>query len=424
MNRRSVAKLGLVAFAVGTVAFSPGLARKAEEASAGGYKLTKSVQSSIAQAQEALQRGDALTALSQIQNAEARIRTEDDRYVTNLVKYNAAVQAGRTVMANEAIAALVAANRAPPAEMASLLAAQGKAARLVDRKRAEAIFTQAAQMNPGDGDILAMLAGSQAENGKPAQAVETMARAIAAKKAAGQPAPEAWYARAVAIANDGKLVEQTSDAAQALVSAYPSADNWHDAVTLSRMLVADPGTRLDLHRLARATGALKGESEYLDYAAAATAAGFAGEAKAVLAEGVQRNMLGSAAAPAKGKGKGKDKGKAPAGVAKSALAGLAKTARASSTGKAAMSAADAALSYEDYVLAAELYRLALTKGGVDAAAANTRLGIALARSGDKSGAAQALAQVTGPRAAAAKLWSAWVGQPGSLAQASAPAVSP
>ena len=86
-----------------------------------------------------------------------------------------------------------------------------------------------------------------------------------------------------------------------------------------------------------------------------------------------------------------------------------------------MTAADAALSFGDYAQAAELYRLALSKGGVDTATANTRLGIALARSGDKVGAAQVLAQVTGPRAAAAKLWTAYTGQQGSLAQATPPA---
>ena len=420
MNGRSIAKLSLVALVLtATVGISPALAKKAEETAVGGYKLTRSVQSSIAQAQDALQAGDAITALAQIQNAEARIRTEDDRYVTNMVKYNAAVQAGRTVMANEAIAALVAANRVPPADMAKLLVAQGKAVRLVDHRRAETIFAQAARMKPDDGDILVMLAGSQAENGKPAEAVATMARAIAAKKAAGQAAPESWYTRAVAIANDGKLVDQTSDAAQALVTAYPSAENWHDAVTLSRMLVTDTGTKLDLLRLARATGGLRGESEYLDYAAAATAAGYAGEAKAVLAEGAQRNILDKTATPPKAKGKAP--AKAPATVAQSALPGLVKQAKASATGKAAMTAADAALSFGDYAQAAELYRLALSKGGVDTATANTRLGIALARSGDKVGAAQVLAQVTGPRAAAAKLWTAYTGQQGSLAQATPPA---
>jgi hypothetical protein len=422
MNGRSVAKLSLMALVLGAaLGVSPALARTTEAASS-GFKLTRSVQSSIAQAQDALQAGDAATALSQIQNAEARARTEDDRYVTNMVKYNAAVQAGRTVTANEAIAALVAANRAPPAEMAGLLAAQGKAVRLVDHRRAETIFAQAAQMKPDDGDILAMLAGSQAENGKPAEAVATMARAVAAKKAAGQSAPESWYARAVAIAYDGKLTDQLADAAQGWVAAYPTSDNWHDAVVLSRMLATDAGTRLDLQRLARATGALKGEAEYLDYASAATAAGYSGEAKAVLAEGVQRNILDKTASPARAKGA---KGKAaPAGVPQTALAGLAKQARASATGKAAMTAADASLSYGEYAQAAELYRLALTKGGVDAATANTRLGIALARAGDKAAAAQVLAQVTGPRAAAAKLWTAYVGEQGSLAQAAPATVSP
>ena len=52
--------------------------------------------------------------------------------------------------------ATLSAGSVPPAEMAKLLAAQGKAVRLVDHRRAETIFAQAAQMKPDDGDILAM----------------------------------------------------------------------------------------------------------------------------------------------------------------------------------------------------------------------------------------------------------------------------
>ena len=54
------------------------------------------------------------------------------------------------------------------------------------------------------------------------------------------------------------------------------------------------------------------------------------------------------------------------------------------------------------------YRLALQKGGIDANTANTRLGIALARSGDKAGAQAALAAVTGPRAPIAHYWVIWL----------------
>jgi Flp pilus assembly protein TadD len=65
---------------------------------------------------------------------------------------------------------------------------------------------------------------------------------------------------------------------------------------------------------------------------------------------------------------------------------------------------DAYLGYGEWAKAAELYRAALTKSGVDASLTNLRLGIALARSGDKAGATAAFNAVTGTRADIAKYW--------------------
>jgi hypothetical protein len=45
---------------------------------------------------------------------------------------------------------------------------------------------------------------------------------------------------------------------------------------------------------------------------------------------------------------------------------------------------------------------------VDANVVNTRLGIALAASGDRTGAEAAFKTVTGPRAELANLWVAWL----------------
>ena len=71
--------------------------------------------------------------------------------------------------------------------------------------------------------------------------------------------------------------------------------------------------------------------------------------------------------------------------------------------------AEAYLSQGNYAKAAELYRTALSKGGVNADEVNTRLGIALANGGDKAGAQAAFAAVKGqPRADIAALWTTWI----------------
>ncbi|CAM5290767.1 Tetratricopeptide (TPR) repeat protein OS=Sphingobium scionense OX=1404341 GN=GGQ90_000723 PE=4 SV=1 [Sphingobium scionense] len=89
---------------------------------------------------------------------------------------------------------------------------------------------------------------------------------------------------------------------------------------------------------------------------------------------------------------------------------LAKKAATASDGKAALNAADGYFSLGQYPQAVEQYRLALSKGSIDADRANARLGIALARSGDLPGAKTTLAQVTSGSnwSNVAGFWSVWV----------------
>jgi TolA-binding protein len=64
--------------------------------------------------------------------------------------------------------------------------------------------------------------------------------------------------------------------------------------------------------------------------------------------------------------------------------------------------------YGDYQKSAELFRAALGKQGVDKDLANLRLGMALARAGDKAGATAALNAAGGAQAEVAKLWLTYV----------------
>src|SRR3546814_14288362 len=53
----------------------------------------------------------------------------------------------------------------------------------------------------------------------------------------------------------------------------------------------DDQATLDLMRLMRAAGAMKGEADYLEYANSAYMKGLPGEAKAVIDEGIAKKML-------------------------------------------------------------------------------------------------------------------------------------
>jgi predicted Zn-dependent protease len=95
---------------------------------------------------------------------------------------------------------------------------------------------------------------------------------------------------------------------------------------------------------------------------------------------------------------------------KAALPGLEKEIKANP--KIALVTGDAYYGYADYAKAAGLYRQAIGAANVDQATANLRLGMALAKSGDKAGATKALQSVTGgPREALAKYWLLYLNQP-------------
>ena len=77
-----------------------------------------------------------------------------------------------------------------------------------------------------------------------------------------------------------------------------------------------------------------------------------------------------------------------------------------------MEAGDTLYGLGAFAEAAPLFKAAVAKGGVDANLANLRLGMALARAGDKAGAAAALNAVAGPQANVAKYWLIWVNSQG------------
>src|SRR3546814_5630515 len=99
-----------------------------------------------------------------------------------------------------------------------------------------------------------------------------------AKKATNEAVPETWYKRMLAIAYDAKRMDLAVTASLDLVSAYPSADNWRDSLIIFRDTgKLDDQATLDLMRLMRAAGAMKGEADYYEYANSAYMKGLPGE---------------------------------------------------------------------------------------------------------------------------------------------------
>ncbi len=406
-----ISRLALAALlalgAGGALTVAPAVAKEKAPKAAPGPKLTKAVQASLAEAQKLQQAGDNAAALVKIQAAEAAKVTDDDAYYINAIKLNVAIGLKDNAMIEQALEGALASGKLPAEEQPKYLRNLGALAmQRNDYPKALQQYERLAQVTPNDPEVIVSLAELYQRNKQTPQAISTLNKAIAAKKAAGQPVPEAWYRRQLAIAYEGKLAGETAAASAALVGAYPNAVNWRDALVIFREGKMDDQTTLDAMRLARATNALNGERDYGAYAELALQLGLSAEAKSVFDEGVAKKML----TPGPSKAYLKDLQTVIGSkmtTNRADTASLEKDARGpKGTGKLAAAAGDGYLAVGDYAKALSLYQLALDKKVADVDAVNTRRGIAFAKSGQKAEAEAAFKAVggSGPRAQLAQLW--------------------
>jgi tetratricopeptide (TPR) repeat protein len=250
---------------------------------------------------------------------------------------------------------------------------------------------------------------------KPAEAVQLVTRAIDIKRAAGQAVDESWYKYALKLAFDGRrdpaLRQASQKLSRELVSAFPTKENWRDALLIYRDTNSlDPAADLDVLRFMRASGALAGERDWYDLVDGLYKAGNFAEAKAVLDDGAAKRMI--------------DPRKAAfaelirltnARMAgdRASLAAEESKALAGANGSMALKIGDALYGYGDHAKAIALYRAALAKGGVDSNLVNTRLAMALLASGDRAGAEAAFRSLTGTRGDLGAFWLAWLARSGA-----------
>lgn len=235
--------------------------------------------------------------------------------------------------------------------------------------------------------------------------------AVEKQAASGQPVEGAWYSRGFRMSVLASSPDQAYWSGHAL-KAGGQPENWRLALRgfqdTHKTMTRDEN--LDVLRLMAASGSLQDAYSYGEYADAALKGGLFGEVKAVIDQGrssgrLQPSQLADVYKIASD-GIPADRSSLPASESSSAKA---------ANGKIAASTASAYLGYGDYAKAATLYRLALQKGGVNADEVNTRLGIALARSGDTAGAKAAFGAVTTPgtRKDIANFWTTWLDSKGA-----------
>ena len=402
LHSTSIALALALGAATASVVIAP--AAIAAKPKAPNIKMSDGVRNAIIASQNAQKSNDLATAQAKVNEAKAAIQTDDDRYVVGSQQYDLGKAANDAKLQEEGIGNMLQSGKVPAENQGQYYTAYGQLAYSNnDFANAENALQQAIQRSPADTQIYALLAETKFKLNKPAEAVGLIQQAADKGDAAGQPIPKDWFGRGLAIGMQAKQAAPVAKLSVSWLKDYPERTNWRDALVIYRDLhPADPELDLDIMRLQRAAGALKGERDYAEYAEA-TYLKFPGEAKGVVDEGVAAGAINLAQSRSL-----KELSTIAGGKVAADKASLKKSAP---TGRTALGIADAYASYGDYASAIEMYDKAASLGGVDANMVNLRKGAALAKSGQKDAAKQVLAQVTGPRADLAQFWMVFIDHP-------------
>lgn len=429
MRLMSALALGLLVSVSGAALITePAFAAKKEEAPA--LKPSPNFVKAYQEADKALKANDAAAAQAKVAEAEAAASNEDDKYLLGSLKLNLGIVAKDQKIQRSGLEQILASGKASPTDTARFSFFVGQFA-LQDKDYDGAIqrLTTATTGGYPGPDAELMLAeayfgkstaGGNVVNNQLTPAGKQIANdglthlkaAVEKQKAAGQPVDPSWTARGFRMASLTGSPDAAYWSASALKGGGPDAgENWRIALRSfqDNHKQMTPAENLDVLRLMAATGALTDAYSYQEYADGAQKSGLFGEAKSVIDQGrsagrLQPTQLQDVYQIASG-GIAADRASLPASEASAAKA---------ANGKIAVSTANAYLGYGDYAKAVTLYRLGLEKGGVNADEVNTRLGIALAKSGDTAGAKAAFGAVTtGVRKEIAGLWNTYLDSKGA-----------
>lgn len=423
---KSVSTLALTALlatgVTGAALTAPAAAQKKKEAPK-GPSISAKVALAAKAAQDALNANNPAVAEPLVAAFEAVAASDFEKYVAARFRYSVEDQKIRAAQAANPRAAQdqsglaraldgLIANPATPAEdKPKFLVARGEMAYNAKQYPvALDYFAQARAAGYTDPSLSLALVKAKVDSGDVAGGMSELEQVITASTAKGEKAPVDYYRFAISQSNKKKLGPQTIAWMNRYLAAYPNEKTWYEVLATYGFQQGSTATltnpqKIDVFRLMRATGGLPDQYFYIEYAQKAQTAGLPLEAQAVLKEGLANGKI-----PA---GNSEVRALQPeltrAIAAESSFASLESKANAAPNGNLAGQTGDVYLSSGNWAKAAALYRTALQKGSVDADTINTRLGIALARSGDKAGAQAAFAAVkAGPRAEIASFWTTWL----------------
>lgn len=353
---------------------------------------------------------DWAAAAAALPAARAGVQSPAGRYLVGRQMLEIGRGQQSEAMQSQAVDAMLESGGAPIEAIPQLLEDQAGFARRSGNLRVEedALIRLGQYSSNDPAGRLIRLAQIEFQSNRPGAAFRTYMQALESSETGNRHAPQQMYREAIGFASSNRMWAEAFDVSLALVAHYPAPENWRTALGLYRYFGGtEPADDLDFHRLERAVGTLGDEADLLRYAAEADRFGLPGEVKSVLEEGFSRNLFHNRAELARTMLL-----TATGQIARdrASLADLRAQALAAAEGRVARAAGDRLLGYGEYVEAAELYRVALRKGGEDEAAVNLRLGEALALAGRPAEAEMAFQAVdgAGARAHLRQLWLTWL----------------
>lgn len=342
--------------------------------------------------------------------------TPDEKSATGAMMYNSGIIGKDPVLQLQGADLMISSGKLPSDEAGRFnLVASQLAAQLKQYEKARAYLQTAIDLKyTAQGvtptDLHINLADLYLNEGRTIEGLKVLTDVIAARKAEGVVVDQRIYQRGVKLAYDDEIVPQVYEFSSNWVMDYPTADNWRDAINITRNLNDfDAPVMLDLLRLAKQVGALKEKNDYVAYIESADTRRLPAEVKAVIDEANAKGVIP----------KGSDSWvEEQAKMANSlvnedrtALPVLERDANAASAQlRTVLAAGEAFLSHSEYAKAAAFYQKALGMPGADRNLLQTRLGIAQIGLGQSDVARETLGKVEGPRALVARLWAAYAGQ--------------
>jgi len=416
--------LALTLAMAGGAITAPAFAAKKEEKKAGPkLNVSPEVIKALQVAQKAAEAQDWAAAKAALADADAKSKSNDDKYQTGAIKLNTSIGSKDSALQSEALNQMLDSGLTPPEQAGqfnAIAADQAMAAKNYDVaiQRGEAALAAGYKpeaVQPTIAQAYFGKAGTSNASAEPARGFNqkgllALKAGADAMKAAGQQPPAQWYAIGVSRAEAAKLPEVTEWAKWAY-QAEPSGANLRTLVRLFQRANPNISNRenLDVLRLLAASGGLVVAVDYLEYAETASKLGIYGEVKSSIDAGRAKGVVSATQG-------GETYQAAVAKIAgdKGTLGAAEADAKKAANGKIAAATADAYMGYGDYAKAAAMFELAKQKGGVDADEVSTRLGIAKALGGDMPAAKAAFQSVqTGSRKQIADLWLAYIGTKGA-----------